>query len=52
MAEQQQSYEFVEVKAADILRDRQEEWNRFTRYMTWSVGLIVLLLAGMAIFLL
>ena len=51
MAEQQQSYEFVEVKAADILRDRQEEWNRFTRFTTWSIGLIVLLLAGMAFFL-
>ena len=52
MAEHQRSYEFVEVKAADILRDRQAEWDRFTRYITWSVGLIVLLLAGMAIFLL
>ncbi len=51
MAEQQQNFEFVEVKAADILRDRQEEWNRFTLFTTWSIGLIVLILAGMAFFL-
>lgn len=51
MAEQQTTYEFVEVKAEDILRDREEGWVGFTRFTTWSVILTVVTLALMAIFL-
>jgi hypothetical protein len=41
---EQQTYEFVEVKASDILAERQAEWAGFTTFMTWSVGVIVVLL--------
>jgi predicted nucleic acid-binding Zn ribbon protein len=44
VAEQQQTYEFVEVKASDILAERQAEWAGFTTFMTWSIGVIVVLL--------
>lgn len=43
MAEQQ-TYEFVEVKAADILADRQQTWGGFTTFITWSVAVIAILL--------
>lgn len=39
-----QTYEFVEVKASDILAERQAEWAGFTTFMTWSVGVIIVLL--------
>jgi hypothetical protein len=39
-----QTYEFVEVKASDILAERQAEWAGFTTFLTWSVGIIVVLL--------
>ncbi len=51
MAEQQTTYEFVEVKAEDILRDRQDGWIGFTRFATWSVILSAIVLALMGIFL-
>ena len=51
MAEQQSSYEFVEVKAEDILRDREEGWVGFTRFATWSVILTAAMLILMGIFL-
>ncbi|HYF09175.1 MAG TPA: aa3-type cytochrome c oxidase subunit IV [Acetobacteraceae bacterium] len=51
MAEQQTSYEFVEVKSEDILRDRQQGWDGFTRFVTWSIALTVIILALMAFFL-
>jgi len=51
VAEQQSTYEFIEVKAEDILRDREEGWIGFTRFATWSIILTVLLLALMAFFL-
>jgi hypothetical protein len=38
------SYEFVEVKASDILAERQSEWAGFTTFMTWSTGAVVVLL--------
>ncbi|WP_230167793.1 preprotein translocase subunit SecE [Roseomonas sp. CECT 9278] len=41
---EQQTYEFVEVKAGDILAERQAEWAGFTTFMTWAVGVIVVLL--------
>ena len=43
MAEQQ-TYEFIEVKAADILADRQSSWTGFTSFVTWSVVSIIVLL--------
>lgn len=41
---EQQTYEFVEVKASDILAERQREWAGFTTFLTWSVGIIVAIL--------
>lgn len=41
---EQQTYEFVEVKASDILAERQAEWAGFTTFLTWSIGVIVVLL--------
>lgn len=41
MAEQQ-SYEFVEVKAADIMAERSRQWEGFTRLVTWSTALIAI----------
>jgi hypothetical protein len=35
-----------------FLADRQSFWNGFTKFTLWSVILIVLLLVGMAVFLL
>ncbi|MBR0671936.1 aa3-type cytochrome c oxidase subunit IV [Neoroseomonas soli] len=43
MAEQQ-TYEFVEVKAADILAERQQTWGGFTSFLTWSLVTIAILL--------
>lgn len=51
MAEHQTTYEFVEVKSEDILRDREEGWIGFTRFATWSVILTAATLILMAIFL-
>ncbi len=50
MAEQQ-SYDFVEVKAGDILAERQREWSGFTSFLTWSTGAIVVLLLLLWLFL-
>lgn len=43
MAEQQ-SYDFVEVKAADIMAERAQMWGGFTTFVTWSTGAIVVAL--------
>ena len=43
MAEQQ-TYEFVEVKSADILAERQREWSGFTTFMTWGAGVVATIL--------
>ncbi len=51
MAEQKTSYEFVEVKAGDILAERQSEWHGFTTFVTWSTGAIVAVLLLLLIFL-
>ena len=51
MAEHQTSYEFVEVKASDILAERQAEWHGFTTFVTWSIGATVVILLLMLIFL-
>ncbi len=50
LAEQQSSYEFVEVKSSDILAERQAGWAGFTTFATWGIGLTVLTLVLMAIF--
>lgn len=50
MAEQQ-TYDFVEVKAADILAERQREWAGFTTFLTWSTGATVVLLLLLWLFL-
>jgi hypothetical protein len=41
---EQQTYEFVEVKPADILAERQREWAGFTTFMTWGTGAVVAIL--------
>lgn len=49
MAEQQ-SYEFIEVKAADILAERESSWEGFTRFVTISTGLVVACLVLLYLF--
>ena len=51
MAEHQTHYEFVEVKAGDILAERQSEWHGFTSFVTWSTGVIAAILLLLLIFL-
>ena len=51
MAEQQSSFEFSAVDSKDILADRQRGWEAFTRFATWSIGSIAVVLILMAIFL-
>ncbi len=51
MAEQQASYQFETVTSNDILAERQSGWEGFTRFSTWAIGAIVVVLVLMAIFL-
>jgi hypothetical protein len=51
VAEQKTNYEFVEVKAGDILAERQAEWLGFTSFLTWSTGATVVILLLLLIFL-
>ena len=44
MAEVQQNVDYVEVKAKDILADRQTGWAMFTRATAWTIGGVVVLL--------
>lgn len=37
MAEQKTTYEFAEVKAQDIMAERQDFWGAFTNATKWSV---------------
>jgi len=41
---EQKSYEFVEVKAADIMAERSRLWEGFTRFVTWSTAAIAVAL--------
>jgi hypothetical protein len=41
---EQQTYDFVEVKAGDILAERERAWHGFTTFVTWSIGAIVVAL--------
>jgi len=50
MAEKEH-YDFVEVTSVDILADRSHGWDGFTRFVTWSTGAIIVVLALMAFFL-
>ena len=50
MAEREH-FDFVEVKSADILADRSNGWDGFTRFVTWSTGAVIVVLILMAIFL-
>ncbi len=51
MAEHQTTYDFVEVKAGDILAERESEWAGFTSFVTWSTGAIIAILILLLIFL-
>jgi len=51
VAEQQTHYDFVEVKAADILAERESSWSGFTHFVTWSTGAIAIILVLMYLFL-
>ena len=51
MAEQQTAFEFSAVDSKDLLAERQRGWESFTRFATWSIGLIAVVLILMAIFL-
>ncbi len=51
MAEQQTHYDFVAVDSKDILAEREQEWNSFTRFVTVSCVAIAIVLILMAIFL-
>lgn len=44
-------FDFVEVKSADILAERSNSWEGFTRFVTWGTGGVILVLVLMAIFL-
>lgn len=50
MAEKEH-FDFVEVKAADIIAERSNSWEGFTRFVTWSTGAVIMVLILMAIFL-
>jgi hypothetical protein len=52
MAEQAPTYEMAEVKAEDILAERQSFYSGFMKGTTWSIGITVAILVLMAIFLL
>ena len=51
MAEHKTTYEFVEVKAGDVLAEHQAEWHGFTSFVTWSTGAIAVILLLLLIFL-
>ncbi|MGG5887829.1 aa3-type cytochrome c oxidase subunit IV [Falsiroseomonas sp. HC035] len=51
MAEQAPTYEMVEVKAEDILAERQSFYGAFMKGTVWSIGITVVILLLMAIFL-
>jgi hypothetical protein len=50
MAEAQQHIDYVEVKAKDILAERQTGWVMFTRAATWTITAVVLLLICLKVF--
>ncbi|WP_424134642.1 preprotein translocase subunit SecE [Roseomonas chloroacetimidivorans] len=50
MAEAQQHVDYVEVKAQDILAERQTGWAMFTRATLWTIIAVVLLLIFLKVF--
>ncbi|MFH5925861.1 preprotein translocase subunit SecE [Roseomonas xinghualingensis] len=50
MAEAQQHIDYVEVKAQDILAERQNGWVMFTRATTWTIIATVVLLVALKVF--
>ncbi|MGG5811591.1 aa3-type cytochrome c oxidase subunit IV [Falsiroseomonas sp. CW058] len=44
-------YEMVEVKAEDLMAERQGFYDAFMKGSTWSIGAVVVVLILMAIFL-
>ncbi len=44
MAEQQMHIDMVEVKAEDIIADRQSVYNSFISAASWSVGATIVVL--------
>lgn len=51
MAEQAPTYEMVEVKAEDLMAERQGLYDGFLRASVWGIGVTVAILVLMAIFL-
>ncbi|WP_084697940.1 hypothetical protein [Muricoccus aerilatus] len=50
MAEAKQTIDFEEVRAKDIIADRQTGWAQFTRATSWAIGIIVVLLVLLKLF--
>lgn len=50
VAEHQDGFEFSAVEAEDIVAERQAEWARFTQFVTWGIGALVVLLVGLLLF--
>lgn len=50
MAEQSEGFEFVAVDAKDIIENRQQEWQRFTKFASFAIGAIVLALVLLLVF--
>jgi len=50
MAEQQPSSEFVAVAAEDIIENRRSEWQRFTKFTSYAMGAVIIVLLGLLIF--
>ncbi len=46
MAEQKMSIEMVEVKAEDIIAERQALYDAFMKATVWAIGATVALLVG------
>ena len=46
MAEQKMSIEMVEVKAEDIIAERQALYDAFMKATVWGIGATVVLLVG------
>ncbi len=44
MAEVKHDIDFVEVKAEDIVGERAHSWSMFTKFTTWGIGAVVVLL--------
>ena len=50
MAEQNSSYEFTAVDSNDILAERQQAWEGFTRFLTFGIIATVVVMVGLLVF--